>query len=41
MICPKCGGNVYEGDKFCQNCGAELEKKQIKKSKKRNKKRFL
>lgn len=41
MICPKCGGNVYEGDKFCQNCGAELEKKQIKKSKKRNKKKIF
>lgn len=31
MICPRCGSNVVEGDKFCQNCGAELRKSPKKK----------
>ena len=39
MICPKCGGNINEGDQFCQNCGAEIKKK--KRTKKIRKKRIL
>ena len=31
MICPKCGGNINEGDKFCQNCGAKLNGAERKK----------
>lgn len=31
MRCQRCGSNVTEGDKFCQNCGAELRKSPKKK----------
>jgi len=27
--CPNCGGPIYEGDKFCGNCGAPVKIEQI------------
>lgn len=27
MYCPKCGSQIPEGDKFCQNCGYSTEEK--------------
>lgn len=41
MICPKCGGNINEGDKFCQNCGVELKEKKKKRTKKINRKKIF
>lgn len=26
MVCPKCGANIIEGDNFCEDCGASLNK---------------
>lgn len=36
MICPRCGSNVGDGDRFCENCGAELQKLKKKKIKGKN-----
>lgn len=43
MICPKCGANVQEEDKFCEYCGTELKDKKNKRNKtdKGNKKNVL
>lgn len=33
MVCKKCGKEIYDGEKFCSNCGYQIKKTKNKKEK--------
>jgi len=40
-FCPKCGTPIKEGSLFCENCGFDLSKKELKEKEPEGKKRRL